>query len=227
MSRALVLFDLDGCLVDSTDAITGAIRHAMGALGLPAPPADQLRWCIGPPLHESFATLLAQAGTGPDRVPEAVDAYRAHYATTSLSQTTRIPGIEPALAAIAADATLAVVTSKPGEAAVPILEQVGLTGWFAAVHAPQADHRVEPKAVTLRRAQAQLGADGQPQVMIGDRSHDVDAGRACGTATVGVTWGAGDRDELAAAGADRIVDEPADLPATVRLLAGGGRSAGG
>ena len=218
MSRALVLFDLDGCLVDSTRAITAAIRHALHELGLPAPPADQLRWCIGPPLHESFATLLAAAGADPDRVVEAVDAYRAYYATTSMSQTARIPDIEPALEAIAADATLAVVTSKPGEMAVPILEQVGLAGWFAAVHAPRADHHIEPKAVTLRRAQAQLGVDGQQQVMVGDRSHDVEAGRACGTATVGVTWGAGDRDELTAAGVDRIVDAPAELPATVALL---------
>ena len=219
MSRVLVFFDLDGCLVDSTRAITDAIRHAMGELGLPVPPAGELLWCIGPPLHESFATLLVDAGADPGRAPQAVELYRAHYASTSMALTTVIPGVEQALEAIAADATLAVVTSKPGEVAVPLLEQVGLAGWFAAVHGPRADHNIEPKSVTLGRAQAQFGADGRPQVMVGDRSHDVDAGRACGTVTVGVTWGAGGHDELAAAGADRIVDTPADLPATIRLLA--------
>jgi phosphoglycolate phosphatase len=47
--------------------------------------------------------------------------------------------------------------------------------------------------------------------MIGDRSHDMHAGRACGTRTVGVLWGAGDRDELEQAGADRVVAQPDEL----------------
>ncbi|MFP4636056.1 MAG: HAD hydrolase-like protein [Nitriliruptoraceae bacterium] len=219
MSGRLLLFDLDGCLVDSTPAITGSIRHALQQLGVSPPAADTLRWCVGPPLHESFATLLTEPRVDAHRVRAAVDAYRAHYAATSTQATTVIPGIEAALAAVAAEATLAVVTSKPGEVARPILDHLGLAAWFTAVHAPRADHQVEAKAVTLRRALDGLmvGAVARP-VMIGDRSHDIEAGRVCGTATVGVTWGAGDREELEAAGADLIVDSPSYLPEAVRSL---------
>lgn len=220
MSERLLLFDLDGCLVDSAPAITGSIRHALEDLGVSPPAADALRWCIGPPLHESFASLLAEPRVDAPRVREAVDVYRAHYATTSTRSTTVIPGIEAALATLAAEATLAVVTSKPGEVARPILDHLGLAPWFVAVHAPRADHQVEAKAVTLQRALDGLaGGDAARAVMIGDRSHDVEAGRACGTATLGVTWGAGDRAELEAAGADLIVDASDQLPAAVDRLA--------
>lgn len=219
MSKRLLLFDLDGCLIDSTPAITGSIRHTLEALGVSPPAADSLRWCIGPPLHESFARLLAEPRVDAPRVREAVDIYRAHYATTSTRSTTVIPGIEAALTTLAAEATLAVVTSKPGEVARPLLDHLGLTAWFVAVHAPRADHQVEAKAVTLQRALDGLaGGDAARAVMIGDRSHDVAAGRACGTATVGVTWGAGDRGELEAAGADLIIDASDQLPAAVGRL---------
>jgi phosphoglycolate phosphatase-like HAD superfamily hydrolase len=83
------------------------------------------------------------------------------------------------------------------------------------VHAPDSDHGSEPKTVTLTRALAALLPAAEPSraVMVGDRHHDVAAGRACGTFTVGVTWGAGDRAELTAAGADRVVDTPGQLAA--------------
>ncbi len=214
MPRPLLLFDLDGCLIDSTPAITGSIRHALRELGVAVPPAAELTWCVGPPLRDSLATLLVDAGDDPARAPEAMDAYRAHYVDTATTLTAVIPGIEVVLDRLALDATLAVVTSKPGEVAAPLIDGLGLARWFAAVHAPVADHNAEPKAVTLGRALTDLADAGGPAdaVMVGDRSFDVAAGRTCGTATVGVTWGAGSRAELVDAGADVVVDTPTALP---------------
>jgi phosphoglycolate phosphatase len=79
------------------------------------------------------------------------------------------------------------------------------------VHGPALDALREPKAVTLARALAEVAphVPTSRTAMVGDRHHDVDAGRACGTRTVGVTWGIGDAVELAAA--DVVVDEPAEL----------------
>jgi phosphoglycolate phosphatase len=213
----LVLLDLDGCLIDSTDAITGSIRHALTEVGIDAPPADALRWCIGPPLLESLTQLLASAEADVSLATRCLDHYRDHYRTWSPTRTRVIAGIPEAMAAMAESARLAVVTSKPGPAAVPLIEHLGLAERLAAVHAPQADHRVEHKAVTLARALADLapGADPAAAVMVGDRSHDVVAGLACGTGTIGVSWGAGDRAELAEAGAHQIVEHPHQLAAAV------------
>lgn len=213
----LLLLDLDGCLVDSTAAITGSIRHALTELGVAAPAAGDLVWCIGPPLLESLRTLLVAADADSTLATRCLDGFRDHYRTASLELTAVIPGIPDALDALASRARMAVVTSKPGAAAEPLIEHLGLSGWFEAVHAPRSDHGVEPKAVTLGRALAALAPEGDPAhaVMIGDRSHDVLAGVACGTRTVGVSWGAGDRAELHAAGADHVVDAPAELPGAV------------
>lgn len=216
--RALLAFDLDGCLIDSAGAITGAVSDTLRTVGVAPPPIGSLTWCVGPPLRESLERLLVAGGADPGLAPRCIDHYRERYAATWQDGTTVVEGVPTVLAAAsAAGARLAVVTSKPGPVAVPILTGLGLAGWFEAVYAPEADHGNEPKRVSLQQALDELLPEGPPRraTMIGDRSHDVDAGRACGTATVGVTWGAGDRCELASAGADEVVDSPDELAAVL------------
>lgn len=216
----VVFCDLDGCLVDSTRAITGSLNHALEALGLPPRPVADLLRFIGPPLADNAATLIAEAGGEQHLAPRLVHAYRARYSEVAAVETSLVPGIPEALDRLGEVSVLAVVTSKPAPFARDVLEATGLADHFAAVHAPDLDERAEPKAVTLRRALADL-VDGRPAastVMVGDRHHDVAAGRACGTGVVGVTWGVGDRAELEGAGADEIVDAPAEL---VALLTAG------
>lgn len=211
-----VFFDLDGCLVDSDRAIPRAYNEALAVLGLPPQPVASLRRFIGPPLLEGFTTLLTELGSDPAQAIEGVAAYREVYGDIALADTELIPGIERVLDALDG-VPLAVVTSKPVFFAEPILESVGLGGRFRGVYAPELRATTEPKAVALARALEEVVPDVPPgrTAMVGDRSHDVVAGRNCGTRTVGVTWGAGDRDELVAAGADRIVDDPGSLPAAL------------
>lgn len=218
----LALFDLDGCLIDSTPAITGALLEALVDAGVTGLRQKDLSWCVGPPLYESVTRLLADAQVDTGLATSVVEAYRKRYRETSLALTDVIVGIPQVLAALAGNGTrLAVVTSKPGIFALPLLDGLGLRGYFVAVHAPDADDLSETKEVTLRRALDGLGFATRPAAaaMIGDRSHDIVAGRACGIRTIGVTWGAGSPEELAEAGADHLVDHPAEL---LELLAGGG-----
>lgn len=214
MPAPAVFFDFDGCLVDSTAAITTCVNEALRAAGLRPRAPSALTWCVGPPLPASFARLLADAGDDPARAPALVQAYRAVYPDVARRRTRVIGGMPALLRRLHGTSRLAVVTSKPAAFAAPLLDALGLTPWFSGLYAPELDALAEDKAVTLRRA-LQDTAHGRA-VMVGDRSHDVDAGRACGTATVGVTWGAGGRPELEAAGADAVVDTPQDLDAVLR-----------
>jgi phosphoglycolate phosphatase len=209
----LLLFDLDGCLVDSTTAITTSIAVAFRGCEVAELDASTLGWAVGPPLRETMERLLRAADDDPARAPELMDAYRTHYRAHGPAATQVIDGMPALLASAAASVRCAVVTSKPVGQAVPLLESTGLRHHFEAVHAPAEDHGAEPKTSTLARALAALAPDADPwsSVMIGDRSHDIVAGRACRTRTIGVTWGAGDRAELRTAGADEIVDTPAAL----------------
>lgn len=218
----LVCFDLDGCLVDSRVPIAAAMNHALVAVG--APPRDEvdLHARIGPPLLGAFEEMLVEAGHDRTRGRDAVAAYRAVYGDLAVAHTTAVPGMAEVLSALhAAGAPMLVVTTKPAEFATPILHAVGMHHWFGGVFAPALTALEEPKADTLVRALAHAGVEGasaRAQVtMVGDRHHDIDAGRARGTRTIGVTWGSGSRDELVAAGADAVVATPAALAARLGI----------
>lgn len=208
-------FDLDGCLVDSRVPISGSINAALRELGVPEQPASELHRYIGPPLLVGFGQILASVGADPGLAARAVDAYRQVYPDLSIRQTSPVPGMRELLARLEGSLTLMVVTSKPVEFAEPVLEAVGMRSHFSAVLGPGLDALSEPKADKLAQALALAAiADDEratAAAMIGDREHDVAAGRVCGTATIGVTWGIGDRQELSEAGADLIVDTPDEL----------------
>lgn len=208
-----LLFDLDGCLVDSTSAITSSLNRALTDLGLRPRPVDELVRFIGPPLVDAVATLLDEEGASADLADELIATYRRHYAPASLELTVPVRGVKDVVAALASQMPLVVVTSKPRPFAVPILQTLGMLGHFVDVHGPSLDDRGETKATTLTRALATTLPAHAPgrTAMIGDRYHDVVAGRAVGTMTIGVTWGVGDRLELDGADADLVIDHPEEL----------------
>ena len=208
-----VLFDLDGVLVDSRGPIAGSINAALEQLGLDARPETELHGMIGDALHSVFERLLADADADPALAAPAIAAYREHYRTASLEQTRAFEGIAQALGALPRGLVRGVATSKPVEFAGPILEAVGLREHFAVVVGPSLAVRG-----TVARALEKLGvseaAGGAPPVaaMVGDRHHDMRAGRALGLVALGVTWGIGSRAELEEAGAHHLITRPADLP---------------
>ncbi|MCZ2817526.1 HAD hydrolase-like protein [Modestobacter sp. VKM Ac-2984] len=204
----LVLFDLDGTLVDSTPGIWASIRVAAAELGLPEPTAGQLRSMVGPPLWEGFADAF---GIGGDDVDRAVAAYRAHYTAGAMLAAPVYAGIAELLAGLRADgATLAVATSKPEPFALRILAHVGLLPEFASVHGATLDGAVRHKEQVVAAALA-AHPDGERPVLIGDRSHDVLGARVHGLPCIGAGWGPAPPGELAGAGAAAVAATPADV----------------
>jgi phosphoglycolate phosphatase len=211
VTPAAVLFDLDGVLIDSRAAITNCIRFGLRAVGAPERSRDELAPWIGPPLIHAFTELA-----GPEHAQEALDAYRSRYVTSSLDETLPVPGMDAALARIAAAVPTALATSKPRAFALPLCDRLGLTPHLRVIEGPDLAAIAETKAQTVARALAGLGlAPGAAAVMIGDRRHDVEGARANGLPCIGVLWGIGDRAELESAGAAAIVETPAELPAAV------------
>nr|WP_233498751.1 HAD hydrolase-like protein [Blastococcus sp. TF02A-26] len=209
MHGRLVLFDLDGTLVDSTPGIGASVRVATAELGLPEPSPAQLRDMVGPPLQDGFALVL---GVPADDVPRAVAAYRAHYSAGALLDVTVYDGVRDLLAGLrAAGAVLAVATSKPEPFAVRVLEHTGLRDAFASVHGATLDGAVRHKDQVVAAALAAHPGGARP-VLVGDREHDVLGAAAHGLPCIGAGWGPAP-DELRAAGA--VI---AATPAQVRGL---------
>jgi phosphoglycolate phosphatase len=208
LSGRLVLFDLDGTLVDSSSGIHSSVRHAAAQLGLPAPTAAQLRGMVGPPLQDGFALVL---GVPVADVPRAVAAYRAHYAGGALLEATVHRGVPELLTALrAAGAILAVATSKPELFAVRLLRHTGLLPAFASVHGATMDGAVRHKDQVVAAALAAHPA-GRDPVLVGDRSHDVLGAAAHGLPCIGAGWGPAEDGELENAGAAAVAATPADV----------------
>lgn len=210
--RDLVLLDLDGTLVDSAPGILACLRHALDALGEPAPADEALRGFVGPPLTVTFAAL----GLDPARTTLAIAAYRERYHDLGLYECALYPGVRDLLAHLDAGWTLAVATSKPTYSASRIIEHFDLTHRFAFVGGADLAGTRHDKAAVIAHTLAELSdravrAPAHRTIMVGDREHDVRGAREHGIDTVGVLWGYGSRAELVAAGAIDLVDEPADL----------------
>lgn len=201
------MFDVDGCLLDSADGIVAGYQHALHSVGFPVPSEQVLRADLGPPVGVLFSSL----GLAEDRQEQAVTAYRRFYAATGMHQARVYPGIIELLDALAArGVVLATATAKLTPVAEAILERHGLGGRFAVVNGTDATHHT--KTETLTHTLERLGSpDRRSVLMVGDRHSDVAAAQACGVGSIAVTWGYGSHAELAASGADHLVDEPAEV----------------
>ena len=211
-----VFFDLDGTLTDSKPGILRSIRHAIERLGLECPQDDDLIWCIGPPLLDSFSKLV-----GDSLAIQAVRHYRERFSEVGWRENEVYPGVTELLVQLAASgAEMYVATSKLQVFADRIVGHFQMDRYVAGVFGAEPDGSRSDKAELLAHALTALNCSG-PAVMIGDRRHDVIGARHNGMQAVGVTYGYGTREELELAGADAIVSSPAAL---FDLLTDPGRS---
>lgn len=202
-----VYFDLDGTLTDPKPGITRSIRYALERLNRPAPPEDELAWCIGPPLRGSLAALVGEADA--DR---ALAFYRERFTEVGLYENSLYPGIAPLLAGLQGRRRLFVATSKPLPYATRILSHFGLDGFFERVFGPELDGtRADKSALLAHALRESNAADGA--IMVGDREHDMIGAANNGMTGYGVLYGYGGAAELRAAGAHCLFATPEELRA--------------
>lgn len=209
-----LLFDLDGTLTDPFEGITKCIRYALEKLDRRLPPADQLRWCIGPPLRQSFSKLLDSIDS--QLVDQALQWYRDRFSTIGLYENRVYEGIPKVLAALIRNGhTLYVATSKPAVYAQRIIAHFELQSYFRKVYGSELNGTRSDKIALITHILTCEAIAANDTVMIGDRKYDMIGAQQNGVGTIGVLWGYGARDELVSAGADKLVDTPHELIAAV------------
>lgn len=219
----LIVFDVDGTLVDSAGLIVETAQRAFAEEGLAVPDPDFVREGIGLSLFDALHRLAPDADLV--TVERLVQAYRRHYQAGVADARQREPlfeGTEVTLRGLHAqpDTLLAIATGKAFKGVERLLSVHGLTDLFVSIQTP--DHNPsKPHPGMLRRAMAETGADIAGLVMIGDSTYDMEMARAIGAAAIGVTWGYHAPDALTGAGARRIVSRFGELPAAIDALLGG------
>jgi phosphoglycolate phosphatase len=210
MPEACIL-DLDGTLVNSLRDIGEALNHCLQLLGLPTHPLDRYRYMVG----EGVPKLCQRAlgNSRPDLVPRLVELLRPYYRTLALHHTAPYPGVEEMVGRMrAAGIKLAVLSNKPHDLTVRVVQAFWGNGAFEVIYGYLEEAHRKPSPKYLLRICAELGVSPARTWMIGDTPTDMQTAHAGGAIGVGVTWGFRTRRDLAAAGADRIVDEPGALP---------------
>ena len=218
----LVVFDVDGTLVDSQHVILDAMVVAFATLGEPMPAREAVLGIVGLSLNEAMATLAPH-------LPEAdalrlADAYRDRFvaqraAGGAEAHAPLYPGALDALERLAArpGVLLGVATGKARRGLDHVFASHGLARFF--VTAQTADHQPsKPHPSMLLAALAETGCDAAAAAMVGDTEFDMAMGRAAGLATVGVAWGYHPRQRLLDAGADVVIDDFAALDAALERL---------
>ena len=212
-SPALVIFDLDGTLVDPAGSITGGIAHALTEHGYPVPDAATLSSMVGPPLVESLRRL---AEVPAEAIPAVVHTYRQRYISHGMAESRPYPGIPELLARLRdRGLRLTVATQKPESLAKRLLAAHGLDRHFHSVHGAPDDETLPPapdgKTGIVRAALATNHGRPDAAVMIGDRRHDAAGAAANGVPCIGVLWGFAPEGEFAALDLVAVVGTAGEL----------------
>jgi len=203
LSIDLIVFDLDGTLVDSLPDLAAAANYALGRLGLPERPLEAHRQMIGGGEHNFVRRFL-----GPEHqhlFDEALRLYLEHY-SRHLGDLSRLyPGVKETLGRLS-PREMAVLSNKREDLARQVVHIMGIADYFAQVRGGDSYGVLKPAAEGLSALIRELGANPAQTLMVGDKPEDVQAGRGAGTRTAALTCGYADPDAILAAAPDHLLN---------------------
>lgn len=214
--RGLV-FDLDGTLVDSYEAIAASLNHARAGFGLPPLPVSRVRRAVGRGLERLVADMI-----GPDHVNDGVRLFRERYAETFRPMTRALPGARETLRRLHGwGYRMAVASNKPARFAEPILADAGMLPYLLAVQGPDRSGTTKPEPTMVRNCLRALALSPAQALYVGDMVLDVETAARAGLPVVLVEGGSSPREALEETG-QRVLGS---LSSLTELLHGSSGSA--
>ncbi|GHA89934.1 phosphoglycolate phosphatase [Modicisalibacter luteus] len=211
----LVTFDLDGTLIDSVPDLAMAVDVMLTERGYPAAGEEKVAGWVGNGSRVLVERSLRDAsGHEPDdqTLAQAHDAFLYHYGRAPSERTRVFPGVREALAALHdRGLKLAVITNKPYAFITPILEALGLDGYFDYAIGGDSLPQKKPDPAPLLHVAERFSIPPQACLMVGDSRHDIEAGRRAGFRTLAVPYGYNHGEPVAASRPDFLVESLAEL----------------
>ncbi len=210
MHYKAILFDLDGTLSDSKLGITKSIQFALKKFDIEAT-LETLEKFVGPPLHESFKLYY---GFDSDKVTEAVSYFRSYFAEFGIYENKPYEGVLSLVQNLyKRGVPLYVATSKPTVYAQKILEKDQLAPYFKAIVGSELDGRRSQKREVIAHLIESESLKSEELLMVGDRKHDLLGATDNHVDAVGILYGYGHYEELAACNPVKIVATVSELEA--------------
>lgn len=213
MSIQLVIFDLDGTLIDSRMDITNALNYALEPYSFAQLSVEDTVKIIGEGI-----TRLIEKLVGEREIPMKADVterFLAYYTQHILDCTKEYPGVRDTLEKLTSYQK-AVISNKKESLSRRALEGLGLLHYFDVIIGSDTTPERKPSPLPILRLLAELHVQSREAIIVGDSNYDVDAGKAAGITTVAVTYGYRPREVIAHA--DFLIDRMDDLVPLLRKI---------
>ena len=213
----LLLFDVDGTLVDSQAEIMSAMQVAFDRVGLALPNRADVLSTVGLSLTETFQTLIPQADAA--LIAAISQAYKTAYYENRMAGTRPVlfDGIDTVIRRLAQrdDLVLGVATGKSRRGINALIDMYDWQGVFVTVQVSD-DHPSKPSPSMILAALGETGVDAHCAVMIGDTEYDMQMAQSAGVHALGVSWGYHDHRRLQAA--QMILDQVSDIETALNKI---------
>jgi len=201
------LFDLDGTLLDTNELIIRSFLHALDGVNPNGHTRDTIIPHMGKPLVDQLKFFSSL-----EDVSEIMAKYRAFNFDNHDALVTAFPHVQETLEALhGAGVRIGIVTSKIRKTTEMGLRLCGLASYVDTIVTIEDVERAKPDPEGIERALRELGAVGEPAVMVGDSSFDIDAAKRAGVTSVGVSWSLKGREFIAGLQPDYIIDDMREL----------------
>jgi phosphoglycolate phosphatase len=210
----LVIFDLDGTLIDSSRDLANSVNATRASLHLPPLQDATVYSYVG-----NGAPVLIRKALGldysDDDVQSALEYFLAYYREHMLDNTVLYPGVRDVLDRLhGAGITMAVLTNKPVRFSQAIVDGLGLTAHFLRVYGGNSFDRKKPNPVGVEKLLGESGASREKTIMVGDSSVDIQTARNAQVTACGVTWGF-QPETFKQCPPDFLIDKPEQLAARI------------
>jgi phosphoglycolate phosphatase len=215
-SIKLVIFDLDGTLIDSRLDLVHSVNAALRHIGRPELPDDVIASYVGDGAPVLIQRALGSESSDETLVRQGLQFFLSYYREHKLDHTTVYDGIRQALAAIQAGSNgnprkMAVLTNKPAVPSRAIVEALGLASFFIQIYGGNSFLTKKPDPEGARKLLEENYVRPEETVIVGDSHVDVETGRNAGLWTIGVSYGFAPH-TLESCPPDVSVDAPSELP---------------
>jgi phosphoglycolate phosphatase len=203
----LIIFDLDGTLVNTLEDIAASVNFTLQKLGRPLIPVDSVRQYVG----DGVEMLMRRALSGSDEfLPDAVGIYSVHHSRNLLVRSRLYPSVTEVLEYFRT-VPMAVISNKTSEFVQPLLDGLKISGYFRMILGADSGLPLKPSPDSVQKIMAEFKSPKDRTVIVGDGTTDVRAGKAAGVITCSVTYGFRSEEELRKAGPDYVIHELSDL----------------